>query len=373
MADDNNDAPPKPPPRTLRLPPTALAPSPARLASLIAAWAPILRLHPTDAFHPCSGPWFAARSTLMDPRRGDGGKVLAPVGNATVPAAVAASPAAAASHPHDPVGAARAVRLALDVTARHGQPLAELNASVPLYVRAQLALPQNGAGRPTLELAYVALYAFNGPYHPLGEGWGGPALGTHDGDWERTTVRLDAESGELLGVWFNCHRPRDGSWAGVGGVEIDSLTGRPIAYVARHGHGTYSSPGVHPRAWGFANDHCSASGPVWSPSSVVLLAADRQELHPSGKAASGVPPELGFVECRGCEVVDGSCEEVRGRSPRSSHADVRVMPDTHQVGLFPGMWGETAAPRSQGWWARAECPVSRGLVKRLFLEGWPEA
>ena len=42
------------------------------------------------------------------------------------------------------------------------------------------------------------------------------------------------------------------------------------------------------------------------------------------------------------------------------------------VGAFPGLWGEILAPRSQGWWARAECPVSRSAVHRLLLEAWPE-
>jgi hypothetical protein len=372
-------APPKPPPRTLRPPPSSLAPTPARLSHLVSAWAPTLRLHPTDAYHPCSGAWFAARSVLLERT---GGRVLAPVGRASVAAAVAAAEGAAAAHPADPVGAARAVRLALDVTARHGQPLAELDAHVPLYVRAQLAIPaagegSGGGGRPTLELAYVALYAHNGPYFPLGEGWGGPSVGAHDGDLERLTVRLDAESGELLGAWFNSHRPRDGAWAGAGGVEIEAATGRPVAYVARHGHGTYPTPGIHARAWGLANDHCSAAGATWRPGSVVLLAADRGDLHPAPGAASA--PELGFVECRGCEVLGGDGRAVcdatppRGRPPRSQHADVRVLPDADGFGAFPGLWGETAGLRSQGWWARAECPVSRGVLKRLFLEGWPEA
>ena len=390
--------PPKPPPRTLRPPPTALAPTPARLAALVAAWAPILRLHPGDAYHPCSGPWFAARSVLLDRT---GGRVLAPLGKASVKGAVAAAAAAAAATPADPVGAARAVRLALDVTARHGQPLAELDAGVPLYVRAQLAIPAAACGdggdgdgdpwgpggRPTLEVAYVALYAYNGPYHPLGEGWGLPALGAHDGDLERLTLRLDAETGELLGAWYNAHRPRDGAWAGAGEVEVDPASGRPVAYVARHGHGTYPTPGIHARAWGLANDHCSAAGPAWAPGRAVLMAAARGDggLHPppGGPAA----PELGFVECRGCEVLEGGggggrgagCDAPplppRGRPPRSPAVarDVRVAPDTDGVGAFPGLWGETAGLPSQGWWARAECPVSRGVLKRLFLEGWPEA
>ena len=47
--------------------------------------------------------------------------------------------------------------------------------------------------------------------------------------------------------------------------------------------------------------------------------------------------------------------------------------DDAGVGDFMGLWGECLPPRGQGWWARSECPVSRGVLKRLFLEPWPEA
>jgi hypothetical protein len=383
---------PKPPPRTLRPPPLSLAPSPARLAALIAAWAPTFRLHPADAYHPCSGPWFAARSALLD----RGGAVLAPLGSAvTVKRAVEAAAVAARSDPVDPVGAARGVRLALDVTARHGQPLAELDAGVPVYVRAQLVLPPSSdgssgtdpTGRPTLEISYICLYAYNGPYHPLGRALG-PAIGAHDGDWERVTARVDAETGELLGVWFNAHRPRDGCWAGPGSVEVeeavggDKGSGRIVAYVARHGHGAYPAPGVYGRAFGLANDHTSAAGPAWRPRTAVLMAADAAEGPPFDRPA-GSAPQLGVVPCRGCDAyfytdADGAsaAPPPRGRPMRPSGAagrDVRVVPDADGVGAFPGMWGEILAPRSQGWWARAECPVSRSAVHRLFLEAWPEA
>ena len=42
----------------------------------------------------------------------------------------------------------------------------------------------------------------------------------------------------LQGVWFNAHRPCDGCWLPAAQVERTE-SGRPIAYVARHGHGTY--------------------------------------------------------------------------------------------------------------------------------------
>ena len=41
----------------------------------------------------------------------------------------------------------------------------------------------------------------------------------------------------LQGVWYNAHRPRDGTWVPAEKVELEA--GRPVAYVAKHGHGTY--------------------------------------------------------------------------------------------------------------------------------------
>ena len=46
------------------------------------------------------------------------------------------------------------------------------------------------------KITYLALYAFNGPYFPFSEMFG-PGVGAHDGDLERMTVRLDAETGEV--------------------------------------------------------------------------------------------------------------------------------------------------------------------------------
>ena len=66
----------------------------------------------------------------------------------------------------------------------------------------------------------------------------GPAVGAHDGDWERWTARLDAESGELTGAWYNAHRPRDGCWLPAARLPLDGA-GRPSVYVAKHGHGVY--------------------------------------------------------------------------------------------------------------------------------------
>lgn len=47
------------------------------------------------------------------------------------------------------------------------------------------------------------------------------------------------------GVWFNAHRPCDGTWLPAHQLER-TAEGRFIAYVARHGHGTYPCVGPAP-------------------------------------------------------------------------------------------------------------------------------
>ena len=208
IEDETTKPEPKPPPRTLAPPPSL--PNLDRLTSLVAAFAPVLRLHPEDIYKPCSAEWFAARSSLWDDN-GDGGrgKCLARLGECSLRLAVEKQRELCGGVE----GAGRRIRLALDPLARGGQEFDALDDEVPLYVRAHLAVPPppRGAGtscssswaslRPRLEISYLALYAYNGPYFPFSETFG-PGLGAHDGDLERMTVRLDAETGEVLSFFF---------------------------------------------------------------------------------------------------------------------------------------------------------------------------
>lgn len=331
-----------PPPRLLADP--AVPPPLARVRALAARLAPALALYPGDAYNPCSGPWFAAHSRLLRD-----GEEIAPLGSTTLATALAAQAALGG-----PGAAEGRLRLDLDPAARAGQPLSDLNERVPLYCRAQLLT--RPCGRPRLELTYIALYAYNGTYRIGGIG---PGVGHHDGDFERLTVRADAESGEVVGVWFNAHRPRDGGWT-TGDAAPRLQGGRLLAYVARHGHGVYPRAGVQPRAFGFANDRTSAGGPLWAPSKVVLLRPR--------SSAPGATEWVGSAECRGCEAERGGGRGV----PPPPDAHAAIVLDADGVGDFAGRWGAVPAPRCQGWWARAECPASRAPALRLFCQPWPE-
>jgi len=132
---DTPPKPPAPPPRTLA-PPSSL-PNLDRLRSLVAAFAPVLRLHPDDAFNPCSAEWFASRCSLWD----DGGgekKCLAGLGECSLRLAVEKQRELIKQ---GGTGGRRRIRLQLDPLARGGQRFEELDERVPLYVRAHLVVP----------------------------------------------------------------------------------------------------------------------------------------------------------------------------------------------------------------------------------------
>ena len=98
----------------------------------------MLRLHPDDAYRPCSAEWFASRSSLWDDGGvGGGKKCLARLGECSLRLAVERQRELGGGVE----GAGRRIRLALDPLARGGQALEELDERVPLYVRAHLAVP----------------------------------------------------------------------------------------------------------------------------------------------------------------------------------------------------------------------------------------
>ncbi len=56
---------------------------------------------------------------------------------------------------------------------------------------------------------------------------------------------MHPETGELIGIYFHAHRNHDGCWVAAPDVKR-TAEGRPIAYVALHGHGTYPVSGKVP-------------------------------------------------------------------------------------------------------------------------------
>lgn len=122
----------------------------------------------------------------------------------------------------------------IDSEARLGQAQDPLN-SVPVYACVKAVLsPHEVTKVEALEINYLTFFAYNGSYTVAGL----IETGHHDGDWEHWTARIHPRSGELLGAWYNAHRGRDGEWVPASAVPR-TPSGRPIAYVALHGHGNY--------------------------------------------------------------------------------------------------------------------------------------
>ncbi|GAB4823799.1 hypothetical protein N2152v2_010845 [Parachlorella kessleri] len=254
-----------------------------QLSSLVARHAPVFQLHPADRFMPCSVEFFMQHSSLAAELPGTGQRLLVPRGSVTAELLLDYQ----RQNPPPTL-----LRLDLDPAARPGTAKEHID-SVPLYAHVKEILRtaseppglyieapnrsssssgggggSDGSQVEALEINYLTFYAYNGPYNV-----GGFRLvqtGDHDGDWEHVTARVHPSTGELLGMWYNAHRSRDGMW--VEGSRVPrNEHGRPLAYVALHGHGVYPMAARIPRHFFLGNDLTSGRGPTWAPATVVLL------------------------------------------------------------------------------------------------------
>ncbi len=241
---------------------------------------------------------------------------------------------------HEDVGsllgdpAVELVRLQLSATARLGDRTVHID-DVPIYA----SVKQIRGDHEALELTYVTLFPYNGPY------FGG--IGAHDGDIEHITVRLNGD-GELTGVWYNSHRSVDGMWVAASDVELDRESGRIASYVAASGHGHYPQAGRWWRHFGLGNDICRRDV-KWCPKTVIWI---------DSHAVS--------VPCRGpvCELAGGGERAVRvspvdparvdASGTRRHLADKKLRYWGQAAGLAHQPWfRETAeSPRSRRWWMR---------------------
>lgn len=231
-----------------------------RLAELIAANCPVFHLHPQDNFMPTSVEHFMHHSELIQQEvpSDDVSQWTTRLTRGQVTSATLA----AAQHRFRGQGS---MRLLLCESARCGFPK-DLIDDVPLYVNVKEVISREGQVE-ALEFNYLTFYAYNGPYSVFGV-----AVGAHAGDWEHVTVRVDAETGRTVGMYYHAHRNHDGVWLPARVMPRDKQgSGRPAAYVAYHGHGCYPTPGRQLRALLVANDLCAGDGPLWRPRRCIVL------------------------------------------------------------------------------------------------------
>jgi hypothetical protein len=356
-----------------------------RLCSLVSRHLPVFCLHHDDAFMPCSVPFFLRHCELRGARPRE---TLVPRGKLRTDGVDLLD--------FQDLHAGRHLWLHLDPAARRGTPRDRIDEEAPVYAHAKAVVGNNGTVE-AVEINYITLYAYNGEYNILPGGM--LSVGAHDGDIEHCSARVDIGSGDLLAMWYNSHRSRDGEW--VAGDQVPRTSeGRPVAYVARHGHGTYPRPGTVLRHFFLGNDKCSKVGPTWRPRNVVLLpnvhAASRLGGDPGVKlpldlattedgdrAGPEGDPRLVIMRCqsRGCKLFStGNDNNGNGGlvANNGNHVDpvgeVQVIDNDPCLWLwFRGEWGEsTPGMAQQGWFHRAETPVSRSKLQRLFLHFYPE-
>jgi hypothetical protein len=290
----------------------------------------------------------------------------------------------------------------LDPDARLGQPLGQLN-DVPVYAHVKAILSRQDPNQvEALEITYITLFAYNGDYEVI------PGLirtGAHDGDIEHITARVHPQTGDLIAMWYNSHRGRDGQWVPASQVPNSSSvnnTTRHAAYIAKHGHGNYPSVGTIHRHFFLGNDKCSDQGPVWSPKTIVLLPPhhnidtdtriDDDNLDCSSKEedseVQNLRRKLYCTRSRGCSLsseveeveieVQGTTSDAAilgttaGSNDPLPSSPVVVCTDPCEWIYFKGDWGQTAAPINQDWYHKAETPISRTALQRIFLHLWPE-
>jgi len=321
-----------------------------RLNQLIARYCPLFYLSKGDIYRPCSFEYFIGNSTLKwSSKCGKIHKVLLGQGTLTEESLVEAC---SSKQDLDRDYCDGEFWLDLEASARRGE--AEFD-SVPVYATAKAILTADESNYEALEITYITLFAHNGPYSIFGI----LNVGAHDGDIEHITVRVDIETEGLVGVWYNAHRNRDGTWVAGPDAERDEC-GRLVSYIAKHGHGHYPREGRYFRHFFLGNDVCSR-GASWKPQQVVVL--------PGNDGYSGPDEELRLPICRsrGSMLQDICFRDI----------DSTVLPIVEdrlpcKWSIFKGRFGTAPAPCQQSWYSQAEPPVSRHPFLRLFLHFWPE-
>lgn len=354
----------------------------AWIQSTIRRHAPVFYLHHDDKYMPCSAEFFMEQSEL----RGNGSDgndiIILPKGSVTAVQLLLQQ--------NDVQSRWNSLRLCFTChEARFGMPAVNIN-SVPVYVHIKAVVSDDNRYIEAFEINYITLYAYNGEYTVI------PGLvqaGAHDGDIEHITARVCPESGDLLAMWYNSHRPRDGEWVEAGSVPRVVPSGRPIAYVALHGHGTYPRTGTIHRHFCLGNDKCSDRGVVWDPERLVLLPTMERGLQ-AGEASctrSSASTMFPVATCKSRgysysvnspvpRVVVGVTRVARATMQHQSnrHEDLGsslpmvIMDDPCDWLFFRGFWGQTPAIIQQSWYRTSESPISRSPLQRLFLHFWPE-
>lgn len=183
-------------------------------------------------------------------------------------------------------------------------------------------------------------------YFPYNAG-GIMSIGSHEGDWEHITVKLDTTY-KLQGVYYGNHRSYEGVWLPYSKVPLNS-DGRIIAYCAKGSHGFWPSPGYHLRIFGFGNDYTNDKGIRWVPSiinKIVNVEAEPIVQHIFPKNINSANANIACL------------------NPNDEYPEVVGDFDCWQ--LYMGDWGEIHSYMNNAWFSSTENIHSITVFHRFF-------
>ena len=186
-----------------------------KINNYVKKWAPMIYLHPDERYMPATVDWYLQNVELSSD--GSGSYSGPPVDVTNLPTA---SPAAYLKVRSNNTG-----------SVYPGQ----LSAHTPVPAYAAFRKSKDGSG--AYEIDYWFFYAFNGPAYICVEGdcHEAPPVGTHQGDWEHITVRIN-EDGSLIAVYYAQHSW--GEWLLADNVPKTGSR-QIIGYSAINTHATY--------------------------------------------------------------------------------------------------------------------------------------
>ncbi|RCV17912.1 hypothetical protein SETIT_3G258300v2 [Setaria italica] len=205
---------------------TSAMPDLAQVNAVLAAYSPLVYLHPDEPYMPSSVAWFFENGALLHRRQ------------------QAPTPVVDAGGSNLPQGGDNDGSFWLDLPAG-GEQRERVKKGDLAGARAYVQVKPMLGGTAT-DLTMWFFYPFNGPARarvafatlPLG------GIGSHVGDWEHLTLRVSNFSGELLRVYFSQHSA--GVWVDAPRLEYVAGGGgrRPVAYASLHGHAFYPRAGL---------------------------------------------------------------------------------------------------------------------------------
>uniref|UniRef100_A0A7N0T685 Vacuolar protein sorting-associated protein 62 n=1 Tax=Kalanchoe fedtschenkoi TaxID=63787 RepID=A0A7N0T685_KALFE len=208
-----------------------------QIKTLMASYGPLVYLHPDEQFFPSSVEWFFNGGALLYQRGNEGNPVKIDSAGSNLPQVV------------------KRGDLSTSKAYVHVKPV---------------------QGGTATDLAIWLFYPFNGPVKAkvlffnihLGK------IGSHVGDWEHVTLRINNFDGKLQSVYFSEHS--GGRWVDASQVEYGDRN-KPVAYASHNGHALYPNAGLvmqGNKQFGIRNDMAKSDFVMDTGANFEIMSAD---------------------------------------------------------------------------------------------------